>query len=92
MRTRGSRRAWARGGQSPVAGCHTYAGSGLAVKAYVAAALAIENADVLRQSAASLRKEAGIAEVRRNEGEISEADQAQIEITAAMSSFRTRPT
>jgi len=42
----------------------------------------MENVDVLRQSAASLRKEASIAEVRLKAGEISEADKAQIEITA----------
>jgi cobalt-zinc-cadmium efflux system outer membrane protein len=51
-------------------------------KAYAAAALAQENVDVLRQSAASLRKQASIAEVRVKDGDISEADQIQIEISA----------
>jgi outer membrane protein, heavy metal efflux system len=51
-------------------------------KAYVVAALAGENVDVLRQSAASLRKEASIAEVRLKAGEISDSDKAQIEINA----------
>ena len=51
-------------------------------RAYVAAALARENVDVLRQSAATLRQEAGIAEVRLKAGEISESDKTQIEINA----------
>jgi cobalt-zinc-cadmium efflux system outer membrane protein len=51
-------------------------------KAYFAAALADENARVLRQSAASLREEAKLAAVRLNAGEISEADRNQIEISA----------
>jgi len=51
-------------------------------RAYAAAALAGENVGVLRQSAATLRKEATIAEVRLNAGEISDSDKSQIEITA----------
>jgi len=51
-------------------------------KAYVAAALARENVDVLRQSAATLRQEASLAEVRLKAGEISNSDKTQIEITA----------
>jgi len=51
-------------------------------KAYVAAALAEENARVLEHSAASLRQEAKIAEVRLKAGELSSADQAQIEMNA----------
>jgi cobalt-zinc-cadmium efflux system outer membrane protein len=51
-------------------------------KAYVAVAQAEENARVLQRSAASLRKEATLAEVRLNAGEISTADKSQIEITA----------
>jgi cobalt-zinc-cadmium efflux system outer membrane protein len=52
-------------------------------KAYATAAQADENSRVLSQSAASLRKEAGLAEVRLNAGEISTADKSQIDITAA---------
>jgi cobalt-zinc-cadmium efflux system outer membrane protein len=52
-------------------------------KAYTAAAQAEENSRVLSQSAASLRKEASLAEVRLNAGEISTADKSQIDITAA---------
>ena len=52
-------------------------------KSYVAAAQAEENSRVLSQSAASLRKEASLAEVRLNAGEISTADKSQIDITAA---------
>ncbi len=51
-------------------------------QAYIAALLAQTNVGILRQSAASLRKEAGIAEVRLKAGDISLADKSQIEITA----------
>jgi len=51
-------------------------------KAYVAAVLAGADAQILRASSASLRKEAGIAETRLKAGDISKADQSQIEIAA----------
>jgi cobalt-zinc-cadmium efflux system outer membrane protein len=51
-------------------------------KAYIAASLAEENVRVLRQSAATLREEARLADIRLKAGEISEADKNQIEITA----------
>jgi cobalt-zinc-cadmium efflux system outer membrane protein len=51
-------------------------------KAYMAAALAEENARVLKASAATLRQEASLAQVRFNAGEISNADKNQIEISA----------
>lgn len=51
-------------------------------RAYVNAAQAEENVRVLRQSAATLREEVKIAEVRHKAGEISTADRSQIEITA----------
>ena len=51
-------------------------------QAYAAAALAEGNVGVLTQSAATLRQEAKIAEVRLRAGEISSSDQTQIEITA----------
>ncbi len=51
-------------------------------RAYVAVVLAEENQRVLEKSAASLRQEAKIAEIRTRAGEISTSDQAQIEITA----------
>jgi cobalt-zinc-cadmium efflux system outer membrane protein len=51
-------------------------------KAYVASAQAQENVIVLRQSAATLRQEAQIADVRFKAGEISSSDKSQIEITA----------
>jgi cobalt-zinc-cadmium efflux system outer membrane protein len=49
---------------------------------YVAARLAAEKREILRASAESLRQEASIAAVRRRAGEISTADQTQIEIAA----------
>jgi len=52
-------------------------------KAYIAAVLAARNASVLTNSAASLREEAQLAEVRFKAGEISESDRSQIEIMAA---------
>jgi cobalt-zinc-cadmium efflux system outer membrane protein len=52
-------------------------------KAYVAAALAERNASILTNSAASLHREAELAEVRLKAGEISESDRSQIQITAA---------
>jgi cobalt-zinc-cadmium efflux system outer membrane protein len=51
-------------------------------QAYVAAALADRNRRVLAESAASLRQEATIAAVRHRAGDISAADQSQIEIAA----------
>jgi cobalt-zinc-cadmium efflux system outer membrane protein len=51
-------------------------------RAYVQAVLADSNAAILRASAASLRKEAEIAETRHKAGDISTADQTQIEIVA----------
>ena len=51
-------------------------------RAYVAAALAEANARILLASATSLRKEAEIATVRLNAGEISQSDKSQIEIAA----------
>ena len=50
---------------------------------YIAALLAEENKKILQASAASLRKEATIAETRFHAGDISAADQAQIEIAAS---------
>ena len=52
-------------------------------KAYLAALLAGENVTILKQSAASLRREAQIAEIRLRAGDISKADKMQIEIAAA---------
>jgi cobalt-zinc-cadmium efflux system outer membrane protein len=50
-------------------------------KAYVAALLAEENATILATSAASMRKESEIAQLRFKSGDISRADKSQIEIT-----------
>ena len=52
-------------------------------RAYFAAILAGENVKILTQSAASLRREAQIAEIRLRAGDISKADKMQIEIAAA---------
>lgn len=51
-------------------------------QAYVAVLVAEEKRQILTDSAASLRKEAGIAEARQHAGEISLADKSQIEIAA----------
>jgi cobalt-zinc-cadmium efflux system outer membrane protein len=51
-------------------------------QAYVAVLVADEKRKILTDSAASLRKEAGIAEARQHAGEISLADKSQIEIAA----------
>src|SRR5258708_3359942 len=51
-------------------------------RAYVAAVQGEETVRVLIQSAATLRDEARIAEVRMNAGEISSSDRSQIEIAA----------
>src|SRR5438552_18916294 len=51
-------------------------------EAYVGVLLAESNRGVLADSAAALRQEARIAEVRQRAGEISRADQNQIEIAA----------
>ena len=51
-------------------------------RAYIAAEQAQENVRVLRESAATLRQEAQLAEVRLKSGEISSADKTQIDINA----------
>ncbi len=51
-------------------------------KAYAAAALAQENVSVLLESAATMRQESRLAEVRLKAGEISASDKAQIDIAA----------
>ena len=51
-------------------------------QAYVAAVLAERNQQVLADSADSLRQEANIAAVRQRAGDLSTADQSQIEIAA----------
>jgi cobalt-zinc-cadmium efflux system outer membrane protein len=51
-------------------------------KAYVNVLLAMTNQEILRQSAESLKQEAGIAEKRLKAGDISQSDKAQIEVAA----------
>jgi cobalt-zinc-cadmium efflux system outer membrane protein len=51
-------------------------------QAYVAVLVAEEKRQILTDSSASLRKEAGIAQARQHAGEISLADKSQIEIAA----------
>ncbi len=51
-------------------------------QAYITAVLAEANVRILKQSAASLRKEAQIAAIRLNAGDISASDKSQIEIAA----------
>lgn len=51
-------------------------------KAYLAAAQAEENVRVLEESAESMAKEAQLAAIRQEAGEISSSDRSQIEITA----------
>src|SRR5580765_7808817 len=51
-------------------------------KAYVAATQAEENVRVLKKSAATLRQEANLADVRLKAGEISGSDRSQIEMSA----------
>ncbi len=51
-------------------------------KAYLDAALGEENAQVLSASAATLREESRLAEIRLKAGEISTADKNQIDISA----------
>ena len=51
-------------------------------RAYIAATQADENFKVLKQSAATLREEARLADARLKAGEISTADKSQIEINA----------
>ncbi len=51
-------------------------------KAYTAGALAEENVRVLLDSAATMRQESKIAQIRLNAGEISTSDKAQIDIAA----------
>jgi cobalt-zinc-cadmium efflux system outer membrane protein len=52
-------------------------------QAYVTALLAETNVGILRQSATSLRREAGIAQLRLKAGDISAADEGRIENAAA---------
>jgi cobalt-zinc-cadmium efflux system outer membrane protein len=82
---RGSRKASAQAGYEAARAQFLDAKRTLDVavtRAYVNAAQAQENVRVLRQSAATLREEVKIAEVRHKAGEISTADRSQIEITA----------
>jgi cobalt-zinc-cadmium efflux system outer membrane protein len=82
---RGSRKASAQAGYEAARAQFLDAKRTLDVgvtRAYVNAAQAVENVRVLRQSAATLREEVKIAEVRHKAGEISTADRSQIEITA----------
>jgi cobalt-zinc-cadmium efflux system outer membrane protein len=82
---RGSRKASAQAGYDAARAQFLDAKRTLDVgvtRAYVNAAQAKENVRVLRQSAATLREEVKIAEVRHKAGEISTADRSQIEITA----------
>ena len=51
-------------------------------RAYIAALQARDNVEILHRSAASLREEAKVAEVRLKAGDISLADKTQIEIAA----------
>ena len=51
-------------------------------KAYVAAAQATENVEILNQSAATMRQESQLADVRLRAGEISSSDKNQIDIAA----------
>jgi len=59
-------------------------------KAYVAALLADENARVLSQSAATLRREAEIAETRFRAGDISDSDRKQIQNSADVFDLQAR--
>ncbi len=59
-------------------------------KAYVSALQAEENARILGASAATLRQEAKIAEVREKAGDISTSDRSQIEVAAGRFEFDAR--
>jgi len=59
-------------------------------KAYVAAALAGENARILNESAGYLRHEADLAEVKFDAGAISDSDKKQIEISAEQFELQAR--
>ena len=59
-------------------------------QAYAATTLAERNQQILTDSAASLRQEAKIAAVRQHDGDISFADQSQIEMAAERLELDTR--
>lgn len=59
-------------------------------RAYVAAVLANENADILTESAQQLLKETDIAKIRFKAGDISESDLSQIELAAARDQLGAR--
>jgi outer membrane protein, heavy metal efflux system len=73
--------AGARGAAARLADARRLLDQGV-TQAYVAAVLAERNREVLTNSAASLRQEASIAEIRERAGDISTADRSQIEIAA----------
>jgi cobalt-zinc-cadmium efflux system outer membrane protein len=82
---RGTRRASAKAGFESAKASYRDAIRTLhlgVTKAYVAAALAEENARILNQTSLSLRQETSLAQVRLAAGEISTADKSQIEISA----------
>ena len=82
---RASRRASAEAGQQAAAARLADARRLLdqaVTRAYVSALLAETNGLILRESAASLRREERIAEVREKAGDISRADKSQIEMAA----------
>ena len=70
-----------KGAEARLADAHRLLDQGVA-EAYVGVLLAERNRGVLADSAAALRQEARIAEVRQRAGDISRADQNQIEIAA----------
>ncbi len=82
---RGARRSSAaaglKGAEARLADARRLLDQGV-TQAYVAALLAERNRQVLTNSAASLRQEAALAEVRERAGDISTADRSQIEIAA----------
>ncbi len=73
--------AGVKGAEARLADARRLLDQGVA-QAYVAALLAERNRQVLTNSAASLRQEARIAEVREKAGDISSSDRSQIEIAA----------
>src|SRR5438094_3912892 len=70
-----------KGAEARLADAHRLLDQGV-TEAYVGVLLAERNRGVLADSAAALRQEARIAEVRQRAGDISRADQNQIEIAA----------
>jgi cobalt-zinc-cadmium efflux system outer membrane protein len=84
--TRAARRASARAGfeaaRSRLADARRTLDAGV-TRAYVAAALAQDNSQILTESASYLQKEAEIAAFRLQAGDISQSDLDQIEIAAA---------